>query len=145
MKEWENFGNSKQQNDKFSLIARERTKKIFYKFKENKTTDKDTKKDSFRNHIKWLLRKYPNEAFEVITKTELVTNKLFLEEIIPEVEKDTGENKIESGSIKEKFLEYCNQNQPTEDYQTQLLQLYADKLFSYKDRKKLSWQIRRRP
>lgn len=135
LKEWENFGNSKQQNDKFSLIARERTKKIFYKFKENKTTDKDTKKDSFRNHIKWLLRKYPNEAFEVITKTELVTNKLFLEEIIPEVEKDTGENKIESGSIKEKFLEYCNQNQPTEDYQTQLLQLYADKLFSYKDRK----------
>ena len=141
LKEWENFGSTKQQNDKFSLIARERTKKIFYKFKENKTTDKDTKKDSFRNHIKWLLRKYPNEAFEVITKTELVTNKLFLEEIIPEVEKDSGENKIESGSIKEKFLEYCNQNQPTEDYQTQLLQLYADKLFSYKDRKSLPGKL----
>jgi len=31
--------------------------------------------------------------------------------------------------LKEKFLEYCNNNQKTENYQTQLLQLYADKLF----------------
>ena len=45
LKEWENFGNSKQQNDKFSLIARERTKKIFYKFKENKNSDRIKKEE----------------------------------------------------------------------------------------------------
>lgn len=33
--------------------------------------------------------------------------------------------------MKEKFLEYCNENQQSENYQTQLLQLYADKLFSF--------------
>ena len=141
LKEWENFGNNKPSNDKFAIIGRERTKKIFYKFKESKSTDKNNKEQWFRTYIKWLLIKYPNEAFEVIIKTELVTNKVFIEDIIPEVEKQSSENKIESGTLKEKFLEYCNENQPSESYQTNLLQLYADKLFSYKEKTSLPGKL----
>ena len=89
------------------------------------------KEKLLRQYIKWLLRKYPNEAFEVIIKTELISNKIFMEEIIPDVEKDTSEGGLEPGTLKEKFLEYCNENQQSENYQTQLLQLYADKLFSF--------------
>ena len=126
LKEWENFGNTKSEDDKFALIGRERTKKIFYKFKESKNTNRNNKEKLLREYIKWLLRKYPNDAFEVIIKTELISNKVFMEDIIPEVEK---ESNLEQGSLKEKFLEYCNENLQSENYQTQLLQLYADKLF----------------
>ena len=125
---WENFGNTKNLSDKFAVIGRERTKKIFYKFKENKSTNRNEKEELIRKYIKWLLIKYPNEAFEVIIKTELISNKVFMEEIIPEVEQEGGGN-LEQGTLKEKFLEYCNENQKSENYQTQLLQLYADKLF----------------
>ena len=125
---WENFGISKSPNDKFAIIGRERTKKIFYKFKENKSTNRNEKEELLRKYIKWLLIKYPNEAFEVIIKTELISNKVFMEEIIPDVEQESGST--ETGILKEKFLEYCNENQQSENYQTQLLQLYADKLFS---------------
>jgi hypothetical protein len=129
LREWENFNNNKPQGDKFANIGRERTKKIFYKFKENKSTERDKKETFLRKYIPWLLKKCPNEAFEVILKTELISNKVFMEELIPDVE---NQNKIEPGTLKEKFLEYCNDNQQSENYQTQLLQLYADKLFKLK-------------
>ena len=125
LEQWELFGRSK--NTKYSLIGKDRTKKIFYKFKENKDTDRDEKERLFRKHIQWLLEKYQNEAFEVVIKTELVSNKIFLEDIIPEFNNNKTEGKTED--LKEKFLEYCNENQKTENYQTQLLQLYVDKLF----------------
>jgi hypothetical protein len=129
LREWENFNNNKPQGDKFANIGRERTKKIFYKFKENKSTERDKKETFLRKYIPWLLKKCPNEAFEVVLKTELISNKVFMEELIPDVE---NQNKIEPGTLKEKFLEYCNDNQQSENYQTQLLQLYADKLFKLK-------------
>ena len=125
LEQWESFGRSN--NKKYSLIAKDRTKKIFYKFKETKNTERYEKEKLFRKYIQWLLEKYQNEAFEVIIKTELVSNKIFLEDIIPEFNKNRTDGKIED--LKEKFLEYCNNNQKTENYQTQLLQLYADKLF----------------
>ena len=127
LKEWEYFGTRKDQNDKFSAVGRERTKKIFYKFKENKSTDRLKKEELFKQHIKWLLIKYQNEAFEIIIRTEIIPAKLFMDEIIPEVEKIKGE----SNTLKEKFLEYCNQNNKTERSQTQLLLLYTDKMFNY--------------
>ena len=127
LKQWEYFGKRKEQNDKFPLVGKERTKKIFYKFKENKNMDKDKKIELFKQHIKWLLLRYQNEAFEVILRTEIIDAKTFIDEIIPEIEK----NKGESGILKEKFLEYCNQNNKTEEFQTQLLLLYADKMFKY--------------
>ena len=127
LKVWEYFGTRKDQNDKFSAVGRERTKKIFYKFKENKSTDRVKKETLFKEHINWLLIKYQNEAFEIIIRTEIISAKLFMDEIIPEVEKIKGE----SGTLKEKFLEYCNQNNKTENFQTQLLLLYADKMFNY--------------
>ena len=127
LKEWEYFGTRNVQNDKFSTVGRERTKKIFYKFKENKSTDRIKKEELFKKHIKWLLKKYQNEAFEVLIRTELLSIKTFIEEIIPEIEK----SKDKPGILKEKLLEYCNQNNKTEEYQTQLLLLYADKMFSY--------------
>ena len=89
--------------------------------------DKDKKIELFKQHIKWLLLRYQNEAFEVILRTEIIDAKTFIDEIIPEIEK----NKGESGILKEKFLEYCNQNNKTEEFQTQLLLLYADKMFKY--------------
>ena len=125
LEQWELFGRSK--NTKYSLIGKDRTKKIFYKFKETKNTEREEKERLFRKHIQWLLEKYQNEAFEVVIKTELVSNKIFLEDIIPEFNTSKKEGKAED--LKEKFLEYCNENQRTENYQTQLLQLYADKLF----------------
>jgi hypothetical protein len=127
LKEWEYFGKRNIQNDKYSVVGRERTKKIFYKFKDNKTTDRLKKEELFKKYIKWLLKKNQNEAFEVLIKTELITINAFIEEIIPEVEK----NKEEPSVLKEKLLEYCNQNNKNENYQTQLLLLYADKMFSY--------------
>ena len=132
LKEWENFGTTKPENDKYSIIARDRTKKIFYKFKENKDFEREKKEVLLRKYIKWLLRKYPYEGFEVIIKTELISNKVFMEEIIPEIEKESGESNNESKNLKEKFLEYCNDNQQSENFQTQLLQLYADRLFKLK-------------
>ena len=127
LKEWEYFGTRNVQNDKFSTVGRERTKKIFYKFKENKNIDRLKKEELFKKHIKWLLKKYQNEAFEVLIKTELLSIKTFIDEIIPEIEK----NKEKPGILKEKLLEYCNQNNKTEKIQTQLLLLYADKIFKY--------------
>ena len=49
-------------------------------------------------------------------KTEIVSVNVFLNEILPEIESIKGEQ----GFLKEKFLEYCNQNNKNEDYQTQL-------------------------
>ena len=133
LKVWKYFGTRNIQNDKYLLIGRERTKKIFYKFKENKTIKPEVKQILFRQYITWLLLKYQNEAFEIILKTEIVSVNIFLNEIIPEIEN----NKEDSGFLKEKFLEYCNQNNKNEEYQTQLLILYLDKMFSYmpKDKK----------
>lgn len=125
LEQWEIFGRSN--NKKYSLIGKDRTKKIFYKFKENKNTEREEKERLFRKHIQWLLEKYQNEAFEVVIKTELVSNKIFLEDIIQEFNNKRTDGKKED--LKEKFLEYCNQNQRTENYQSQLLQLYADKMF----------------
>ena len=133
LKVWKYFGTRNVQNDKYSLIGRERTKKIFYKFKENKTLKPEIKQILFRQYIIWLLLKYQNEAFEIMQKTEIVSVNVFLNEILPEIESIKGEQ----GFLKEKFLEYCNQNNKNEDYQTQLLKLYLDKMFNYmpKDKK----------
>ena len=127
LEEWEYFGTRKEQNDKYSSIGKERTKKIFYKFKENKNSDRIKKEELFKKHIKWILSKYQNEAFDILIKTDLIPIKTFIDEIIPEIEKIKGE----SGNLKEKLLEYCNQNNKTENNQTELLLLYADKLFNY--------------
>ncbi len=133
LKVWEYFGTRNVQNDKFSSVGRERTKKIFYKFKENKDIEISKKQELFKKYIKWLLLKFQAEAFEVVLKSEIVDIKVFMDEIIPDIEKTTGE----TGTFKEKFLEYCNQNNKNEEYQTQLLILYIDKMFLYipKDKK----------
>ena len=81
----------------------------------------------FRQYITWLLLKYQNEAFEIMLKTEIVSVNIFLNEIISEIENTKGEQ----GLLKENFLEYCNQNNKNEEYQTQLLFLYLEKIFSY--------------
>ena len=52
-----------------------------------------------------------------------------MEEILPNI-KSSGED------IKEIFLEYCNENHKTEIYQTQLMQLYLDKLFNLTGKEK---------
>ena len=125
LEQWEAFGKSNNQN--YSEIGKERTKKIFYKFKENKNTEREERESLFRKHIKWLLEKYQTEAFEVVIKTELVSSKIFLDDIIPEFSNNRKDGSTED--LKEKFLEYCNENQKNANYQTQLLQLYADKMF----------------
>ena len=125
LEQWEVFG--KSNNQKYSEIGKERTKKIFYKFKEDKNKDIEEYEPLFRKHIKWLLEKYQNEAFEVVLKTELVSSAIFLDDIIPEFSKTISDGNEDD--LKEKFLEYCNENQKNENYQTQLLELYADKMF----------------
>ena len=86
LKQWEAFGRSN--NTKYSEIGRDRTKKIFLKFNENKDTDKVEKEKLFRKYIQWLLEKYQDQAFDVVIKTELVTTDVFIEEIIPEFNKN---------------------------------------------------------
>ena len=135
LKVWENFGNSKTKDDKFSIIARERTKKIFLKFKDSKNIDEAKKGNLFKNYIKWILIKFPNDAFEIYTKSKLVSSKEFFEKIIPEVESDSNNN------LEEKFLEYCNENQPSAEYQTQLLQIYIKKIFSLKPKSSMPEKI----
>ena len=125
LEQWEAFGKSNNKN--YSEIGKERTKKIFYKFKENKNADIEEYEPLFRKHIKWLLEKYQTEAFEVVIKTELVSSNIFLDDIIPEFSKTRTDGNTED--LKEKFLEYCNENQKNANYQTQLLELYADKMF----------------
>ena len=125
LEQWEAFG--KSSNKKYSLIGKDRTKKIFYKFRENQNTEREEKERLFRKYIQWLLEKYQTEAFEVVIKTELVSNKIFLDDIIPDFSKNRTDGKNED--LKEKFLEYCNENLKNANYQTQLLQLYADKMF----------------
>ena len=119
LEQYKIFGNSK--NEKYSLIGKERTKKVFYKFKETKDEKREEKEKLFKKYILWLLEKYQEEAFEVIIKSELISHKIFMEEILPQLKSKE--------DIKEKFLEYCNKNHETETYQTQLIQLYIDKLF----------------
>ncbi len=125
LEQWEAFGKSNNKN--YSEIGKERTKKIFYKFKENKNADIEEYEPLFRKHIKWLLEKYQTEAFEVVIKTELVSSNIFRDDIIPEFSKTRTDGNTED--LKEKFLEYCNENLKNANYQTQLLQLYADKMF----------------
>ena len=138
LEQWEKFG--KSADKKYSLIGRDRTKKIFYKFKENKNTGRDEKERLFRKYIQWLLEKYQEEAFEVVIKTDIVSPKIFMEEIIPEFNRNKSDGK-EGEDLKEKYLEYCNNNQKTENYQTQLLQLYVDKLFTLTGREKEPEQL----
>ena len=126
LEQWENFSNSK--NEKYSLIGKERIKQLFYKFKDAKNIDNEEKEKLFRKHILWLLEKYRDEAFELIIKTNLISNKILFEEIIPKI-------KLKE-DLKENFLEYCNINHKTEIYQTQLLELYTDKLFKITGKEK---------
>ena len=124
LRQWEEFG--KSNNEKYSLIGKERTKKIFYKFQDN-NIDIDVKQKLIKKYIKWLLEKYQTEAFEVVNKTELISNKNFLENIIPDFAKNRPDCKAED--LKVQFLEYCNEDQKNVNTQTQLLQLYADRMF----------------
>ena len=127
LKQWKVFGEDK--NQKYSLIGKDRTKKLFYKLKEERSIDIETKERLFKEYIIWILKKYPEDAFEVIKKTEQISTKIFMDEIIPKIESKE--------DLKEKYLEYCNNNQTNEIYQTLLLKLYADKLFALtgKDKK----------
>ena len=118
LEQYKIFGNSK--NEKYSLIGKERTKKVFYNFKEIKDEKREEKENLFKKYIIWLLEKYQEEEFEVIIKTELISNRIFMEEILRQLKCKEDMN--------EKFLEYCNKNNKTEEYQAQLLQLYIDKL-----------------
>ena len=116
-KDWKELGEIK--NEKFSLIGKERTKQLFYKLKEDKNIEIDKKERLYKSYIIWLLDKYPEDAFELEKKAELVNAKVFMDEVIPSAKSD---------NLKQKFLEYCNKLQKTELYQTLLLELYIDKL-----------------
>ena len=117
-KNWKDLGENK--NEKFSLIGKERTKKLFYKLKEDNNVEIDEKEKLFKFYILWLLDKYPEEAFEIEKKTELVNLKVFMDEILPLAKTD---------NLKQKFLEYCVKLQKNGLYQTLLLELYINKLF----------------
>ena len=127
LEQYEKFGKGEIEN--YCIIGKERTKKVFYKFKETKDESREEKEKLFKKYIIWLLEKYSKEAFEVIIKTDLISNKILMEEILPNI-KSSGED------IKEIFLEYCNENHKTEIYQTQLMQLYLDKLFNLTGKEK---------
>ena len=117
-KDWKDLGENK--NKQYSLIGKERTKQLFYKLKEDKNIEIDEKERLFKLYILWLLDKYPEDAFELEQKAELVNAKDFMDEIIP---------LSKTVNLKQKYLEYCIKLHKTELYQTLLLELYIDKLF----------------
>ena len=119
LEQWKIFGEGK--NEKYSLIGKDRTKKMFYKFKETKNEKSEEKEKLFKIYIIWLLEKYQEEAFEVITKSELISDKIFVEEILTKLKSD-------KEKVNEEFLEYCDKNHKTESYQNKLLELYIDKI-----------------
>ena len=116
-KHWKDLGEVK--NKKYSLIGKERTKQLFYKLKEDKNVEITEKERIFQFYILWLLDKYPEDAFEIENKTEIVNIKVFMDEILPLSKTD---------NLKQKFLEYCNRTLKTELYQTLLLEFYIGKL-----------------
>ena len=122
LNQWKAFGEGN--DEKYKLIGKDRTKKLFYKFKNERSLEREEKEKLFKEYIIWLLNKYPEEAFEVERKAEIVSNQIFMDEIIPKIETNKKED------LKEKYLEYCNKEQKTEIYQTLLLKLYADKIFA---------------
>jgi len=101
-------------------LEKKEQKKLFYKLKEDNNVEIDEKEKLFKFYILWLLDKYPEEAFEIEKKTELVNLKVFMDEILPLAKTD---------NLKQKFLEYCVKLQKNGLYQTLLLELYINKLF----------------
>ena len=81
----------------------------------------------FQNYIKWLLVKYPDDAFEVEITTQFIPIDEFLSNVITNVE-DTNKDT----NLKERFLTFYNERAPTENYQTALIEVYIDKLLKMK-------------
>ncbi len=125
---WKKFGTEDKGKkvQLFSSEAKERTKKIFYKLK-SETEGYDKYLNLFQTFIKWLLVKYPDDAFEVEITTQFIPIDEFLSNVITNVE-DTNKDT----NLKERFLTFYNERAPTENYQTALIEVYIDKLLKMK-------------
>lgn len=125
---WEVFGSNDcgTKTTIFAYEAKDRTKKIFYKFKLS-LMNKNQNMKLFEKYIKWLLIKFPEDAFEVVINTEIISIDYFLSKIVPDTEYGVSDK-----DIKEKFLIYYNNKSPNEKYQTLLIELFIDKLFKKK-------------
>ena len=113
--------------DVFSFEAKERTKKIFMQFKIN-NNKKEEYFDLFNEYIKWIIKKYPNDAFDIAINIKIIKIDFFLDKIIKEVDKENNNKKFY-----EQFLEYINEKQPNEHFQTKLINLYIDDLNIYNE------------
>ena len=83
-----------------------------------------------------------NEDYNIFLETGYTTIEGVMEEEKPDPMRSATVFKIKREEPeKEKYLEYCNNNQKTENYQTQLLQLYVDKLFTLTGREKEPEQL----
>lgn len=133
LENWKYFGETysiENINDKkcdiFSFEAKERTKKIFMQFTKNN----EEYFDLFNEYIKWIIKKYPKDAFDIAINIKIIKIDFFLDNIIKEVDKENTNN-INNKSFYEQFLEYINEKQPNEHFQTKLINLYIDELKIY--------------
>ena len=88
----------------------------------------------FMNYIKWIIDIFPEFSFKNVieastTKTPsgqfFCSINLFEDKILANKEKEKPEL-----NLREMFLEFYNKHSPNEQYQTMLLELYIEKLFS---------------
>ncbi|MCQ2817972.1 MAG: hypothetical protein MJ252_11965 [archaeon] len=122
---WKNFGQTEKgpKGTIYAKEAKDRTKKIFYKFKVDHLNREQNMK-LFEDYLPWLMMKYPEDAFDIVINTEFVTIDLFLSNIVTNVESG-----MTVKNLKEKFLIFYNKKNPNEKYQTMLMELFIDKLF----------------
>jgi hypothetical protein len=92
----------------------------------NLNKNKEEYFDLFNEYIKWIIKKYPNDAFDIAINIKIIKIDFFLDKIIKEVDE---ENK--NKTFYEQFLEYINEKQPNEHFQTKLINLYIDELNIY--------------
>ena len=134
---WKSFGVSENANHaKYNLIAveaRERTAKIFKEFQKDESRNREKNLRIFEEYIIWILNKEPEKAFKIAidasvpmdkNSTEFLTIEHFLNYILPKVGNEDKQNEL-----KEKFLLYLDNSNPSESYQTMLLEIYINKLF----------------
>ena len=122
-----------------SIIVIEGKERIRRIFKRLYCIENEKSQNLFMNYIKWIIDIFPEYSFKNVIEastTKMPSGQMFFsinlfeDKILANKEKEKPEL-----NLREMFLEFYNKYSPNEHYQTKLLELYIDKLFSMFDSK----------